>query len=193
MSADGDGTSSQGPRPTASANSSNLSSVSRQTITFVDRPRFRRRGDCLSRYCSCICHRTERTSRRFWALEHTPLAVFQQICDKESCNVVKHGGTFRFALSRLGIRWATVIQLYFVTTSGKYSLRSSFEVERVVPYTSPGFEILWNIREDIITFEEGREALVHLHRTDPTFPNHVDPSGKSYIEVWLLISTSEYV
>ncbi|KAH7007456.1 hypothetical protein EDB80DRAFT_457730 [Ilyonectria destructans] len=182
MSADGDGTSSQGLWPTASANSSNLSSVSRQTITFADRPRSRRRGDCLSRYCSCICHRTERTSRRFWALEHTPLAIFQQICDKESCDVVKHGGTFRFALSRLGIRWATVIQLYFVNTSGKYSLRSSFEVERVVPYTSPGFEILWNIREDIITFEEGREALVHLHRTDPTFPNHVDPSGKSYIE-----------
>ncbi|KAH6974327.1 hypothetical protein BKA56DRAFT_645492 [Ilyonectria sp. MPI-CAGE-AT-0026] len=182
MSADGDGTSSQGLFPTASTNSSNLSSVSRQTINFADRPRFRRRGDCLSRYCSCICHRTERTSRRFWALEHTPLAVFQQICDKESCNVSEHGGTFRFALSQLGIRWATVIQLYFVTAAGKYSLRSSFEVERVVPYTSPGFEILWNVRENIITFEEGREALVHLHRTDPTFPNHVDPSGKSYIE-----------
>ncbi|KAH8666272.1 hypothetical protein BGZ61DRAFT_538455 [Ilyonectria robusta] len=182
MSVDGDGTSSQGLWPTASANSSNLSSVSRQTVNLADRPRFRRRGDCLSRFCSCICHRTERTSRRFWALEHTPLSVFQQICDKESCNVVKHGGTFRFALSQLGIRWAMVIQLYFVTTSGKYSLRSSFEVERVVPYTSPGFEIMWNIRENIITFEEGREALVHLHRTDPTFPNHVDPSGTSYIE-----------
>ncbi|WJG35726.1 uncharacterized protein FOBCDRAFT_186319, partial [Fusarium oxysporum Fo47] len=193
MSADGDGISSKGLWPTPSANSSNLSSVSRQTVTFFDRSRFRRRGDCLSRYCSCICHRTERTSRRFWALEHTPLAVFKQICDKESCNAVKYGGTFRFALSQFGVRWATVIQLYIVTTSGKYSLRSSFEVERVVPYTSPGFETLWKIREGIITFEEGRETLVHLHLTDPTFPNHVDPSGKSYIEVWLLLSTLEYM
>jgi hypothetical protein len=86
-----------------------------------------------------------------------------------------------------------VIQLYYVTTSGKYSLRPSFDVERVMPYTSAGFEILWKIQEHIITFEEGREALVHLHRTDPTFPDHVDPNGKSYIEVWLIISTSEYV
>ncbi|KAI7759836.1 hypothetical protein LZL87_009159 [Fusarium oxysporum] len=129
---------------------------------------------------------TERTSRHFWALEYTPLAIFRQTCDKKSCNVVKYGGTFRFALSQLGIRWATVVQLYIVTTSGRYSLRPSIEVERVVPYTSPGFEILWKLRNRMISFEDGREELVHLRRTDPTFPNHVDPSGKSYIENLLM-------
>ncbi|KAF4340918.1 ankyrin repeat-containing protein [Fusarium beomiforme] len=114
------------------------------------------------------------------------LNLILQTCDKESCNVVKYGGTVRLALSQLGIRWAAVIQLYIVTTSGKYSLRPSFDVERIVPYTSPGFEILWKMRNLEISFEEGREELVNLHRTDPTFPDHVDPSGHSYIECLLM-------
>ncbi|EGU72957.1 hypothetical protein FOXB_16545 [Fusarium oxysporum f. sp. conglutinans Fo5176] len=91
-----------------------------------------------------------------------------------------------FALSQLGIRWATVVQFYIVTTSGRYSLRPSIEVERVMPYTSPGFEILWKLRNRMISFEDGREELIHLRRTDPTFPDHVDPSGKSYIENLLM-------
>jgi hypothetical protein len=55
-----------------------------------------------------------------------------------------------------------------------------------VPYTSPGFVILWKVRNLKISFEDGREQLVHLYKTDRTFPNHVDPSGKSYIEVRML-------
>ncbi|SCO00523.1 uncharacterized protein FFB20_11240 [Fusarium fujikuroi] len=92
----------------------------------------------------------------------------------------------RFALSQLGIRWAAIIQLYIVTTSGRYSLRPIINFERVVPYTSPGFVILLELRNLMISFEDGREQLVHLHRTDRTFPDHVDPSGKSYIENLLM-------
>ncbi|KAG4269225.1 hypothetical protein FPRO04_12100 [Fusarium proliferatum] len=104
----------------------------------------------------------------------------------KSCNVLKYGGTFRFALSQLGIRWAAIIQLYIVTTSGRYSFRPIINFERVVPYTSPGFVILWKLRNLMISFEDGREQLVHLHRTDRTLPDHVDPSGKSYIENLLM-------
>ncbi|WKT50771.1 hypothetical protein QSH57_015741 [Fusarium oxysporum f. sp. vasinfectum] len=186
LSRDRDQTPSEELRLTPSTCSSMSPSVSRQTAELSRTYKIKTRRDCISRGCSCTCHRTERTSRHFWALEYTSLAIFRRTCDKKSCNVVKYGGTFRLALSQLGIRWATVVQFYIVTTSGRYSLRPSIEVERVVPYTSPGFEILWKLRNRMISFEDGREELVHLRRTDPTFPDHVDPSGKSYIENLLM-------
>ena len=64
--------------------------------------------------------------------------------------------------------------------------RPAFEVERIVPYTSPGFETLWRCKEQLITIEEARDKLVDLYRSDPTFKNHVNPGGESYIEVGLL-------
>ncbi|KAK2036714.1 ankyrin [Colletotrichum somersetense] len=146
-------------------------------------PRPKLRGSCLSRYCSCSCHRTEKTSRRFWALEYTPLAVLQQTCDVPSCNAAKYGGSFRIALSQLGVRWAAAIQFYILVESGKFSLRPCLEVEPIVPYTSPGFELIWRCEMGLIRFEEARKGLIELKRTDPTFGKHVDPSGRSYIEV----------
>ncbi|KAK2020432.1 ankyrin [Colletotrichum zoysiae] len=148
-------------------------------------PRPRARGNCLSRYCPCSCHRTEKASRRFWALEYSPLTVFQQGCDVPSCNAAKYGGSFRIALSQLGVRWAAAIQFYIVAESGKFSMRPCFDMERIVPYTSPGFELIWTFENGLIEFEEARTGLLDLQRTDPTFPTHVNPGGKSYIEVIL--------
>ncbi|KAL0941661.1 uncharacterized protein CTRU02_204424 [Colletotrichum truncatum] len=58
-------------------------------------------------------------------------------------------------------------------------------MERIVPYTSPGFEILLRCQNYLMTVNEARERLTELYRTDHSFVNHVDPSGKSYIEVLL--------
>ncbi|KAK2018716.1 ankyrin [Colletotrichum eremochloae] len=148
-------------------------------------PRPKLRGNCLSRSCSCSCHRTVRTFRRFWALEYTPLAVFQQTCNLPSCNSAKYGGMFRIALSQLGVRWAAVIQFYILAESGKFSMRPCFEMERIVPYTSPGFELIRRCKYDLIGFETARKGLIDLKNTDPTFPTHVNPGGKSYIEAIL--------
>jgi hypothetical protein len=68
--------------------------------------------------------------------------------------------------------------------------RPAFEVERIVPYTSPGFEILWRCQIDLITVEEAQKSLVDLYHSDPTFKDHVDPAGKSYIEVSILKRTA---
>ncbi|KAK1976778.1 hypothetical protein LZ30DRAFT_602800 [Colletotrichum cereale] len=151
------------------------------------RARARARRSCLSRSCSCSCHRTERTSRRFWALEYTPPAVFRQTCDVPSCNAAKYGGTFRIALSQLGVRWAAAIQFYILAESGKFSMRPCFEMERIVSYTFPGFELIWRCKDGFIGFEEARNGLLELKRTDPTFPAHVNPDGKSHIEVIIQI------
>ncbi|EFQ25667.1 uncharacterized protein GLRG_00811 [Colletotrichum graminicola M1.001] len=140
------------------------------------------RGNCLSRSCSCSCHRTQKTSRRFWALEYTHPTVFRRTCDSPSCNTSKYGGTFRIALSQLGVRWAAAIQFYILAESGKFSMRPCFEMERIVPYTSPGFELLWKCAQDLIGVEEAKRGLIELERTDPSFHTHVNPDGKSYIE-----------
>jgi hypothetical protein len=148
--------------------------------------KIRRRWNCAERHCSCSCHRTARTAGRFWAFKYTPLDVVRQTCNNKSCNGTKYGGTVSFALSPLGIRWSAIIQFHVIAAQGRFSLRPGFDVERIVPYTSPGFETLWKCENNLITFEEARDRLVDLYRADPkSFKNHVNPGGKSYIEVRL--------
>nr|RBQ95911.1 hypothetical protein FVER53263_08453 [Fusarium verticillioides] len=182
LSQDRDQTASEGLWLTPSTRPPQSPSVSTQTDNRYVKHKFKLRRDCISRCCSCICHKTERTSGYFWALEYTLLPIFRRTCNRKSCNVAKYGGTFRLALSQLGIKRAAIIQLYIVTTPGKYSIRPAINFEEVVPYTSPGFVILWKLRHLMISFEDGREQLVNLYKTDRIRPDHVDPSGKSYIE-----------
>jgi hypothetical protein len=174
--------------PTPASYSSDKSKVDSNAIACIQPPKFRRHWNCAERYCSCSCHHTVRTTRRFWSLEYTPLDVFRQTCDNKSCNATKYGGTFSVALSQLGIRWSAIIQFHILAAPGKFLFRPAFEMERIVPYTSPGFETLWRCEQDLITVEEARDSLIDLYRSDPTFKNHVNPAGKSYIEVRLLIS-----
>jgi hypothetical protein len=175
---------------TADSYSSNKSEVDHQAMARIQPPKLRRQWNCAERACSCSCHRKARTTRRFWSLEYTPLSLFRQPCDNKSCSATKYGGTFRFALSQLGIRWAAVVQFHVLATPGKFLFRPAFEVERIVPYTSPGFEILWRCQIDLITVEEAQKSLVDLYHSDPTFKDHVDPAGKSYIEVSILKRTA---
>jgi hypothetical protein len=162
------------------------SKVASQDVACILPPKSRRYWNCAERHCSCSCHRTARTTQRFWALEYTPLDVFRQACNNKSCNFTKYGGTFRFALSQLGVRWSGVIQFHVHAAPGKFLFRPAFEVERIVPYASPGFETLWRCKQRMITIEEARDRLVDLYRSDPTFKDHVNPGGESYIEVRLL-------
>jgi hypothetical protein len=105
----------------------------------------------------------------------------------------RYGGKFSFALSPFGIRWSAIIQFHVLAAQGKFSLRPAFEVERIVPYTSPGFETLLKCENNLITFEEARDRLVDLYRSDPTFKNHVNPAGESYIEVGLSTCSSNFL
>jgi len=170
---------------TSASHQSNNSKVEIHTTTGIIAPKPRRRWNCAERQCSCSCHRTIRTTGRFVQFEYTPLDVFRQTCDQKSCNVTKYGGKFSFALSQFGIRWCAIIQFHVLAAPGKVLFRPAFEVERIVPYTSPGFEILWRCKHDLISVDEAQDRLVILYRSDPTFKNHVDPSGMSYIEVKL--------
>lgn len=159
------------------------SKVDSRAIAFARPPNFRNRLNCTENHCSCSCHYIARTTQRFWALEYTPLYMFGQPCDNASCNTTKYGGKFSFALSQLGFQWSAIIQFYILAAPGKFLFRPAFEIEQIVRYTSPGFETLWRCQNNEITVGEARDRLVQLYRSDPTFKNHVNPGGKSYIEV----------
>lgn len=141
------------------------------------------RWNCETRHCSCSCHNTCKVSSRFWALEYTPFTTRGRVCDNEMCGGTKYQVALRFALSQLGIRWLAALQLHVAVGAGSLSLRPSLVMQRIVPYTSPGFEILHRVQYDGMSFEEARNKLVDLCRSDPTFKDHVNPSGYSYIEV----------
>jgi hypothetical protein len=146
-------------------------------------PKLRRHWNCAERACSCSCHHTIRTTKSFWLLEYTPPYIFRQNCDNKSCCATKYGGTLRLALSQLGIRWSAVVQFHILAAPGKFLFRPAFEVERIVQNTSPGFKTLWECQRHLITVEEARDRLVNLYHSDPTFKNHVNRNGKSYVEV----------
>ncbi|KIN05249.1 hypothetical protein OIDMADRAFT_51065 [Oidiodendron maius Zn] len=161
---------------------SDKSKVDSNAIAYIQSPKLRSDWNCAERACSCSCHHTVRTAQSFWSLEYTPLYVFRQTCDNKYCGATKYGGTFRFALSQLGIRWSAVIQFYILAAPGKFLFRPAFDMERIVPNTSPGFETLWRCQNHLITVEEARDRLVDLYHSDRTFKDHVKLDGISYIE-----------
>ncbi|KAL2692465.1 hypothetical protein Neosp_002874 [[Neocosmospora] mangrovei] len=72
--------------------------------------------------------------------------------------------------------------LRLLAGTGSFSIQPALQVERVVKYTSPGFEIIWRLRRRLIKVDEACIAFRLLAREDPTLELHVDPSGSSYIE-----------
>ncbi|KAG9254348.1 uncharacterized protein F5Z01DRAFT_723527 [Emericellopsis atlantica] len=179
---DTDHTANAEPEPTAPS-----SPPSRQNPRGAPRAsqriRTRKPDRCAANSCPCACHRMVATSRRFWALEYSPLAVFFQNCDTDTCSTTRYGINFRIALSQLGIERALVVDCFILSTFRGFSLRSAFTVEHVVPYTSLGFETIWKVQTRQISFREARETLTGMFRAGPgEFRQHVNPSGVSYIE-----------
>jgi hypothetical protein len=108
--------------PTPVSYSSDKSKADSNDMACILPPKFRRYWNYAERHCSCSCHRTART-RRFWAVQCSPLDVFRQTCDSKSCNVTRYGAIFSFALSQLGIRWSAIIQFHVLVTPGKFLFR----------------------------------------------------------------------
>lgn len=141
------------------------------------------RRDCAVHPCSCSCHRSSRLSRRFWALDYTGLFPPSSACDRPSCTASAYGFRLRVALSQLGIPWSVTMGLCVLTETGSFSIRPALQVERIVKYTAPGFEIIWRLRRELISADEACVAFRKLAQEDPSLNLHVDPSGSSYIEV----------
>lgn len=169
--------------PTASPASSQEPEIAAEGSNLTKRPRFRNQGNCLSRACSCQCHRTVRAAGRFWSFEYALPGLSSKTCDRSNCNTARTGGAVQISLSKLGVQVLLTLQMDILTQLGKSSLRPCLQMESTVPYTSPGFEIIWKCQTGRMSFEDAQERFINLYRSDKSFPDHVDPGGKSYIEV----------
>ncbi|CAG9985666.1 unnamed protein product [Clonostachys byssicola] len=163
---------------------SNTSSTDRWTIHHR-RDSLLQLPDCTSRRCSCACHRTHELSSRFWRLKYTPALPFSRQCDQPGCTATEYNTTLRLALSQFGLAWALNLGMSVTKSAIKLTVSPILELEQTVPYTAPGFEIIARLRYDGMSYQQARQAFIHLFKTVPNLKNHVDPSGKSYIQVLL--------
>lgn len=119
-------------------------------------------------------------------MQYTPIEAFRQTCDNEACTGTSYGVSVRLALSNLGMRWATVVQFHIFAATGTFLLRPSLQVEPVVPYSSPGFEVLTKLDLGRISFNRAKRELLRIYHNDSSFVRHVNPAGVSYLEACVI-------
>ncbi|KAL4866007.1 hypothetical protein BDV12DRAFT_210727 [Aspergillus spectabilis] len=121
-------------------------------------------------------------SARFWTFEYTPLCTFSKECSNSKCTATRYRWSLQFALSRYGIPFKVNTAVEFITGAGRYSLRPGLSIERVVKYTSPGFETLWRFERGLLTVPEVQEKFRELKRCDPLLNQHIHPGGRNYVQ-----------
>lgn len=84
--------------------------------------------------------------------------------------------------SRLGIFWALQASLDISWGSYGFSVSPGLRMQRLVKYTSPGFEVLWKFQTDILDVQSACEALYDLFSTGAASPQDVNPSGDTLLE-----------
>ena len=152
-------------------------------VSFARRaPQFQR-APCSNKHCHCSCHRTEHASGRYWGLEYTSLSAILGSCDNKLCSSRRARWNLRVAFTRYGIPWAVCAGLEFLSGAGTYAIRPALSLQRVVKYTSPGFEILWKCQYHELSLSEAKEGFLSLKRTEPSLKQHVNPRGDSYVRV----------
>ncbi|KAK4097835.1 hypothetical protein N658DRAFT_500022 [Parathielavia hyrcaniae] len=145
-------------------------------------PRARRPQHCGPRHCDCLCHLTAKKSGRFWALEYTLLSILLKKPATRKCCSSQFCLNLRLALSNYGIPLAFVAGLNMTMDPIGFTLRPALSVERIVRYTSPGFEILARLQSGFISVAEAQAKFVEWHRSDPALKYHRNPSGQSYLQ-----------
>ncbi len=106
-----------------------------------------------------------------------------KICDNAACTARRHRIQFRAALSQMGISWAVILGLDLTFEMGQFILRPGLKLERVVKYTSQGFETLWKLSKGKLSWDDAEARFRELHHTDQTFCSQVDPKGHGYLQV----------
>ncbi|RSL61639.1 hypothetical protein CEP53_005027 [Fusarium sp. AF-6] len=134
-----------------------------------------------SRRHACSCYLTG-ASGRFWFLQYTPLSMLTGN-GGSGCSCA--GLRLRLALSKYGVPIAIVAGIGFMVDGSGLELRPALRVERIVKYTSPGFETIWRLENNLISLAEARQRFIELYRSDSSLRYHKDPAGNSYIQTLL--------
>ena len=147
------------------------------------------RRHCGQRHSRCSCRLTRRTSGHFWCAEYTPPSTLLKKPENGGCGSTQFRLHFRLALSNYGIPFAIVAGLSIATDAIGFTLQPALRAERIVRYTSPGFETLRRLQDGNISIGEAQARFVELHRSDPSLKYHLDPSGENYLQVITLAQT----
>ncbi|RSL90251.1 hypothetical protein CDV31_015731 [Fusarium ambrosium] len=134
-----------------------------------------------SRRYACSCYLTGACGR-FWFLQYTPLSIFT---GNRGSGCSCAGLRLRLALSKYGVPIAVVAGIGFMLDGSGLELRPALRVERVVKYTSPGFETIWRLENNLISLAEARQRFIELYRSDSSLRYHKDPAGNGYIQTLL--------
>ena len=89
-------------------------------------------------------------------------------------------------LPRMNIQWCLKASLNLTWGNGRYSIAPALELERIVKYTSPGYEIFWKCEMGILDLPNGLVQLDRLFRAGKASPLDVDPGGATWLEVSLV-------
>jgi hypothetical protein len=139
--------------------------------------------NCAVRHCHCSCHRTRNQLHHLWGWEYSPLSILSRPCDAPECTAKRYRWGLKFALTRYGVPFMVSTSLEFLWGAGKYSLKPAFSLERVVNYTSPGFEALWHFSNGHLSLLDTQQQFRELARCDPSLKDHINPGGRNYVQV----------
>ncbi|KAJ0420330.1 hypothetical protein BJY00DRAFT_323986 [Aspergillus carlsbadensis] len=117
-----------------------------------------------------------------WGWEYSPLSVLSRPCDAPECTAKRYRWGLKFALTRYGVPLMVSTSLEFLWGAGKYSLRPALSLERVVNYTSPGFEALWRFSNGRLSVLDTQQQFRELARCDPSLKDHIHPGGRNYVQ-----------
>ncbi|KAL2842103.1 hypothetical protein BJX68DRAFT_244957 [Aspergillus pseudodeflectus] len=142
----------------------------------------RKSVNCAVRHCHCSCHLTQHQVHHLWGWEYSPLSVLSRPCDAPECTAKRYHWGLKFALTRYGVPLMVSTSLEFLWGAGKYSLRPALSLERVVNYTSPGFEALWRFSNGRLSVLDTQQQFRELARCDPSLKDHIHPGGRNYVQ-----------
>jgi hypothetical protein len=144
---------------------------------------FDSRTHCLKDRCICACHETTSSSGKFWSWNVSSPWALVRPCDRPSCQDRTFKARYHVSLSRLKIPWSVEFGFRVAYGLNGYSISSTLQPVRVVPFTSPGFVVLWKCRTHQIAWPEAKQSLQKLFDEGKASPLDVDPAGKTWLEV----------
>lgn len=88
-----------------------------------------------------------------------------------------------FSFAQLGLLWRLQTSITMWWGNGAYSIAPVLQLERLVKFTSPGFQILWSCEQGYICWSTAEKELERLFRMGQASPLDTDTRGRTWIEV----------
>lgn len=133
--------------------------------------------------CNCVGPSTISKSGILGWLHYSAFLFPRQGCDSEECIRRKLFLRVRVSLIRFGFHRVFTASLEYVTGSPSSSIRRALTTQQIVRNTSPVFAEIWKCKNGLSSFEESRDALRSLFKTNSHFQRHADAEGHSYLWV----------